>query len=96
MRTCLRVRCVFADVHGAAIFLLQPDTCLDELRELHRMAPRAAIEIIELEEVEALDSFGRSGVPCWTRIAWTWRPRLHRLAKGAAQAREARQARRRG
>jgi hypothetical protein len=96
VRTCLRVRCVFADVHGAAIFLLQPDTCLDELRALHRMAPRAAIEVIELEEVDSLDRFGVSGMPCWTRIAWTWRPRLHRLAQGAASSRAARQARNRG
>ena len=87
MRTCLRVRCMLVDAAGGAIFTLRPETVLDELRELHRMAPRATVEVLELDELEALDGVGRSEIPAWTPIGWIWRPRLHRLAKGASVAR---------
>jgi hypothetical protein len=78
---------MLVDAGGGLIFALRPERVLDELRELHRMAPRATIEVLELDEVVPLDSVGRGTMPAWTPVGWIWRPRLHRLAKGAASAR---------
>lgn len=74
--TCL-VRCMLVDAAGGAIFTLRPEKSLDELAQLHRMAPRAVVEIVELEERS-----GTHQAPAWTPIGWIWRPR-HRLAKTA-------------
>lgn len=69
---------MLVDARGGACFVLRPQTVLDELAELHRLAPRATIEALEVEELD-----GR-GIPTWTAVAWIWRPR-HRLAKAAAR-----------
>jgi len=59
------VRCTIADTKGAAVLLLSARTCLEDLAQIHRLAPKASIHVIELE-----DDRDRPGFPRYCSLGW--------------------------